>query len=95
MKPHDGRPGCSWGALTTPVAGGNRFKQSRKFLETVEDNFFTRAVDEPARGGALLDLSVERMQRKSHEETSASHPHCRWYWPYCFSSASQIAVSKD
>lgn len=58
MKPHDGRPGCSWGALTTPVAGGNRFKQSRKFLETVEDNFFTRAVDEPARGGALLDLSL-------------------------------------
>lgn len=69
MKPHDGRPGCSWGALTTPVAGGNRagFKQSRRFLETVEDNFFTRAVDEPARGGVLLDLSLTNKEELIRE----------------------------
>lgn len=43
----------------------------------------------------ILSTHEERMQRKSREETSASHPHCHWYWPYCFSSASQRAVSKD
>ncbi|KAK4810498.1 LOW QUALITY PROTEIN: hypothetical protein QYF61_004278 [Mycteria americana] len=31
-------------------------KQSRRFLECVEDNFLTQLVREPTRGGALLDL---------------------------------------
>ncbi|KAM9591230.1 uncharacterized protein ACIBXB_006103 [Morphnus guianensis] len=31
-------------------------KQSRRFLECVEDNFLTQLVGEPTRGGALLDL---------------------------------------
>ena len=31
-------------------------KQSRKFLECVEDNFLTQLVSECTRGGALLDL---------------------------------------
>ncbi|KAK4807040.1 hypothetical protein QYF61_018381 [Mycteria americana] len=31
-------------------------KQSRKFLECVEDNFLTQLVSEPTRGGASLDL---------------------------------------
>jgi len=31
-------------------------KQSRRFLECVEDNFLTQLVSEPTRGGALLDL---------------------------------------
>ncbi|KAM9591475.1 uncharacterized protein ACIBXB_006271 [Morphnus guianensis] len=31
-------------------------KQSRRFLEYVEDNFLTQLVGEPTRGGALLDL---------------------------------------
>jgi len=31
-------------------------KQSRRFLECVEDNFRMQLVSEPARGGASLDL---------------------------------------
>jgi len=31
-------------------------KQSRRFLEYVEDDFLTQLVSEPMRGGALLDL---------------------------------------
>jgi len=31
-------------------------KQSRKFLECVEDNFLTQLVSEPTRGCASLDL---------------------------------------
>jgi len=31
-------------------------KQSRRFLECVEDNFLTQLVSEPTRGGALFDL---------------------------------------
>ncbi|KAJ7405602.1 hypothetical protein WISP_138627 [Willisornis vidua] len=31
-------------------------KQSRRFLEYVEDNFLTQLINEPTRGGALLDL---------------------------------------
>ena len=31
-------------------------KQSKRFLEHVEDSFLTQLVQEPARGGALLDL---------------------------------------
>ena len=31
-------------------------KQSRRFLERVEDSFLTQLVSEPTRGGALLDL---------------------------------------
>ena len=31
-------------------------KQSRRFLECVEDNFLTQLVSEPTREGALLDL---------------------------------------
>jgi len=31
-------------------------KQSRRFLERVEDNFLTELVSESARGGASLDL---------------------------------------
>ncbi|GAB0207545.1 hypothetical protein GRJ2_003220200 [Grus japonensis] len=31
-------------------------KQSRRFLECVEDNFLTQLVSEPTRGGASLDL---------------------------------------
>jgi len=31
-------------------------KQSRRFLECVEDNFLTHPVSEPTRGGASLDL---------------------------------------
>jgi len=32
------------------------WKQSRRFLERVEDNFLMQLVSEPARGGASLDL---------------------------------------
>jgi len=31
-------------------------KQSRRFLECVEDNFLTQLISEPIRGGASLDL---------------------------------------
>jgi len=31
-------------------------KQSRRFLECVEDNFLTQLVSEPTSGGASLDL---------------------------------------
>ena len=31
-------------------------KQSRRFLDSVEDSFLTHLVSEPTRGGALLDL---------------------------------------
>jgi len=31
-------------------------KQSRNFLNCVEDNFLTQLVSEPTRGGASLDL---------------------------------------
>ncbi|XP_071881468.1 uncharacterized protein [Anas platyrhynchos] len=31
-------------------------KQSRRFLESVEDSFLTQLISEPTRGGALLDL---------------------------------------
>lgn len=33
-------------------------KQSRRFLESVADSFFTQVMDEPTRQGALLDLSL-------------------------------------
>ena len=35
------------------MAGG---RQSRRFLESVEDNFLVQVIDEPTRGEALLDL---------------------------------------
>ncbi|GAB0187672.1 hypothetical protein GRJ2_001232500 [Grus japonensis] len=31
-------------------------KQSRKFLECVDDNFLLQVIEEPTRGGAMLDL---------------------------------------
>lgn len=42
----------------------------------------------------ILSTHEERMQRKSHEGTSASRPRCHWYWPCCSSSASPRAESK-
>ena len=35
-------------------------KQSRRFLECVEDNFLTQLVREPTKEGALLDLFANR-----------------------------------
>ncbi|KAJ7415168.1 hypothetical protein BTVI_38988 [Pitangus sulphuratus] len=40
------------------MSAGNitQWKQSRRFLECVEDKFLTQLLSEPTRGGALLDL---------------------------------------
>ena len=43
-------PDISWKCNTA------QRKQSRRFLETVEDSFLTQLVSEPTRGGAPLDL---------------------------------------
>ena len=36
--------------------GTAQHKQSRRFLDCVEDNFFLQAIEEPTRRGAVLDL---------------------------------------
>ena len=48
---------------------GNRAgcKQSRRFLESVADNFFMEAIDEPTRRGALLDLSLTNKEELIRE----------------------------
>jgi len=33
-----------------------RHTQSRRFLQSIDDNFLTQVVEEPTRGGVLLDL---------------------------------------
>ena len=37
-------------------------KQSRMFLECVEDNILTQLVSEPTRGGASLDLLFTKIE---------------------------------
>lgn len=44
-----------------------RSKQSRRFLESVADNFFTQVMDEPTRQGALLDLSLTNKEELIRE----------------------------
>ncbi|GAB0187663.1 hypothetical protein GRJ2_001231600 [Grus japonensis] len=47
-----------YGGLQPPCWRGNAagHKQSRKFLECIDDNFLLQVIEEPTRGGAMLDL---------------------------------------
>ena len=45
-------PNICWKSITTS------FIQSRKLLESLEDNFLSQVIDSPTRGGVILDLFV-------------------------------------
>jgi len=40
-----------------------RHKQSRRFLQSTDDNFLMQVVEKPARGGAVLDLVLSNKER--------------------------------
>ena len=40
-----------------------RHTQSRKLLQSIDDNFLTQVVEEPKRRGVLLDLVVTKKDR--------------------------------
>jgi len=44
------QPDISWEDQTA------RHKQSRRFLQSIDDNFLIQVVEEPTRKGTLLDL---------------------------------------
>ena len=46
------------------TAGG---RQSRRFLESVEDNFLVQVIDGPTRGEALLDLVLTNAEESIRE----------------------------
>lgn len=46
------------------VVGG---RQSRRFLESVEDNFLVQVIDGPTRGEALLDLVLTNAEESIRE----------------------------
>ena len=46
------------------MAGG---RQSRRFLESVEDNFLVQVIDGPTRGEALLDLVLTNAEESIRE----------------------------
>ena len=55
---HCQRPWFSCETLTTLTSAGKTTKhtQSRRFLQSTDDNFFTQMEEEPKRRGVLLDL---------------------------------------
>ena len=46
------------------MAGG---RQSRTFLESVQDNFLVQVINEPTRGEALLDLVLTNAEESTRE----------------------------
>ena len=54
-------PDICWDSGT---AGG---RQSRRFLESVEDNFLVQVIDGPTRGEALLDLVLTNAEESIRE----------------------------
>ena len=46
------------------MAGG---RQSRTFLESVQDNFLVQVINEPTRGEALLDLVLSNEEESIRE----------------------------
>ena len=55
------------------MAGG---RQSRSFLETVEDNFLVQVLDEPTWDKALLDLVLTNAEKSSREVKIGGNPGC-------------------
>lgn len=46
-----------WGTSTTPISANTAaHKQSRRFLECVDNNFLFQVTEEPRRGAAVVDL---------------------------------------
>jgi len=45
-------PDISW------KSGVERYRQSRRLLECIGDNFLSQVIDSPTRGGVILDLLV-------------------------------------
>lgn len=56
------------------MAGGP--STSRRFLETVVDSFLAGVIDEPTRGGALLDLSLANKEELIREVKADSNLGC-------------------
>lgn len=50
--------------------------RSRRFLENVADNFFIPVMDEPTRGGALLDLSLTNKEELIRELKAEGNHGC-------------------
>ncbi|GAB0204391.1 hypothetical protein GRJ2_002904700 [Grus japonensis] len=59
-QPHAHKPWSLWGDFNHPDIcwrdNTAEHKQSRKFLECVDDNFLLQVTEEPTRRGAMLDL---------------------------------------
>ncbi|PKU47853.1 mast stem cell growth factor receptor kit [Limosa lapponica baueri] len=41
---------------------GNKHEESRRFLETIDDNFLTQVIEEPTRRCALLNLILAKKE---------------------------------
>ena len=55
------------------MAGG---RQSRRFLESVRDNFLVQVIDGPTRGEALLDLVLTNAEESTREVKMGSSLCC-------------------
>ena len=66
-------PGICWGSGTV----GSR--QSKRFLESVEDNFLVQVIDGPTRGEALLDLVLSNVEESIREIKTAGYLGCSDY----------------
>ena len=76
---------CSWAPVlmgdfnhpdvcwNSGMAGG---RQSRRFLESVEDNFLVQVIDGPTRGEALLDLVLTNAEESTREVKMGSSLCC-------------------
>ena len=51
-------------------------RQSRRFLESVEDNFLVQVIDGPTRGEALLDLVLTNAEESTREVKMGSSLCC-------------------
>jgi len=49
-------------------------KQSRRFLECVDDNFFLQVIEEPTRRGAMLDLVLTSKEGAGGECEAPGQP---------------------
>jgi len=64
-----------WGTsttLTSAVKVAQRTRQSRRFLEFIEDNFLSQVMDSPTRGDAILDLISDASELISDVKTGGS-----------------------